>query len=326
MPERRSAKPSTTPEPTHNEPFHLKYRPTTLADVRGQPEVVDALRAALAAKNRQRTYFLFGPTGTGKTTIARILADNFNCSPIEVDAASNSGIDEMRALTASMAYSGFGGRGRAYIIDECQRLSAQAWDSLLKSTEEPPDHVMFFFCSTEPKKIPVAMLSRGPTYHLRAIEWVVIVNALEDVCKAERLDTPLSYLEAIASACGGSMRLALVMLAQVTDCHSLDEVEMLLEGIGQAPEVIDLCRLVVKDCDWPSVIKLIKPIKEKGVLQAEGIRIQIVHYVNAVLLGANERDAPYLLNLLVAFSKPCNSTDGMAPILMAFADVVNWRK
>ena len=166
--------------------IHVKYRPQRLADVVGQKATVKSLEATLKAKSPSHCYLFAGPAGTGKTTLARIMAANFGCdvgNMIEVDAASNSGIDDMRGVTSTLRYNGFGDSpNKAIIIDECHGLSKQAWDSLLKSTEEPPPHVFFFFCSTNPAKVPAAMTTRCQTYHLSPVKYDDLMDLLEGVC------------------------------------------------------------------------------------------------------------------------------------------------
>lgn len=304
----------------HEEPYQVKYRPVTLGNVIGQDEVVRSLEKALTAKSRQHTYFFTGPTGTGKTTLARIAATAFGCRPqniIEVDAASESGIDDMRKVTEGLRYQGFGDTpNKAYIVDECHGLSKQAWDSLLKSTEEPPAHVFFFFCSTNPGKIPATMLTRGPQYALQSVRYDDLMDLLEAVCKAEDLNTPESILGVCARACNGSPRQALVMLAMVEDVTDPGEAEIVVQGAVEQPEVIDLCRAMIKgDLRWDDVVRRLAPLKD---LSNEGIRLQICAYLSAVLIGG-ARSPEAVLDMLAAFSQPCvTPNEKLAPILLAF--------
>ena len=323
---RRKIADASPPEEVVEQPYHLKYRPAVLKEITGHKEIVASIRSALKEKSRQHTYFLFGPGGTGKTTLARIMAAEFGCAPaniIEVDAASTSGIDDMRALMTGIRYNGFGDSpNKAFIIDEAQGLSAAAQDSLLKATEEPPSHVYFFFCSTNPGKIKPALLTRGPVYVLQSVRFDDLMDLLEFVVVEEALDTPERVLQVVARACNGSPRQALVMLAMVKDCREIEEAEVLLEGVGETPEVIDLCRAMVKGTlKWADVQKLLVPLAD---MPAENIRILVTHYLIAVLKGCKEREAPRLLDMLAAFSKPGPQSDKLGPIFLAFGEFVDF--
>ena len=303
------------------EPLHVKYRPRTFQEVVGQADAVRSIQAALKASARPHAFIFTGDSGTGKTTLARILTTELAISPaniVEVDAASNTGIDAMREVLAPLRYQGFGATpNKAVIIDEAHALSKQAWTSLLKTVEEPPAHVFFFFCTTDGGKVPDNIATRCLRYNLRNLVYDDLMDLLEDVTKAESLNVSERVLGLIAQASNGSPRQALVNLAMVHSCEDEKEVLRLLETAGDNKEVIDLCRALVKgDLTWPRLTATLKAMPE---VPAESIRIIIVNYLNSCLMGAkSDRDAIRLLDILGCFSKPGNPSDKLAPIYLAF--------
>jgi DNA polymerase-3 subunit gamma/tau len=216
-----------------------KWRPKTFAELAGQEHVVTALTNALTRGRLHHAYLLTGTRGVGKTTIARILAKSLNClthgvtaTPcgtcaactdidagrfidlLELDAASNTGIDNMREILDNARYAPTVGRYKVYLIDEVHMLSKAAFNSMLKTLEEPPEHVKFVLATTDPQKIPVTVLSRCLQFNLKQLPRPLIVERLGTILTAESIGYDPTAIALIARAAHGSMRDALSLLDQ----------------------------------------------------------------------------------------------------------------
>jgi DNA polymerase-3 subunit gamma/tau len=224
-----------------------KWRPKTFAELYGQEHVVKALASALGTGRLHHAYLLTGTRGVGKTTIARILAKSLNCvlgvtaTPcgvcaactdidagrfvdlLELDAASNTGIDNMREILDNARYAPTVGRYKVYLIDEVHMLSKAAFNSMLKTLEEPPEHVKFVLATTDPQKIPVTVLSRCLQFNLKALTPAMIIARLAEILTAEGIAFDDAALLQIARAARGSMRDALSVLDQAI-AHGAGEV------------------------------------------------------------------------------------------------------
>ena len=216
-----------------------KWRPKTFAELAGQDHVVTALANGLTRGRLHHAYLLTGTRGVGKTTIARILAKSLNCltngvsaTPcgtcaacvdidagrfvdlLELDAASNTGIDDMRAILDNARYAPTVGRYKVYLIDEVHQLSKPAFNSMLKTLEEPPEHVKFVLATTDPQKIPVTVLSRCLQFNLKPLPQALIAEHLTAILGAEGIAFDAGALALIAKGARGSMRDALSLLDQ----------------------------------------------------------------------------------------------------------------
>lgn len=300
--------------------LHLKYRPDCFDDVVGHKEVVASLKRVLKDE-RGRAFIFTGPSGVGKTTLARIVAKLVGCHKqdlTEIDAATYNGIDAMRAVTSTLAYKPLHGeKARVVILDEAHALSKAAWQSLLKSVEEPPPHVWWCFCSTEPGKIPTTIQTRCAVFKLGPVDRDDIYELLCRVSELEEFDTSDDVLYFLAGHAGGSPRRALVYLAQAGACSSVKRAAAVLQEIDTSEEnvAVQLARgLVSNKLTWAKAAALLKG----AAVKPESIRIVVVAYLTKVTLNAkSERTAGRALELLDAFSLPCLDTDGMAPLLLA---------
>src|SRR5215207_8328501 len=215
-----------------------KYRPRTFAELVGQEHVVKALTNALTQQRLHHAYLFTGTRGVGKTTLARIIAKALNCETgvteapcgkcsacteidagrfvdlIELDAASNTQVDNMRDLLENALYAPTSARFKVYIIDEVHMLSRNAFNAMLKTLEEPPGHVKFILATTDPQKIPVTVLSRCLQFNLKQIPPPQIQARLAHVLEAEGIASEPAALALIARAAQGSLRDALSLLDQ----------------------------------------------------------------------------------------------------------------
>lgn len=306
--------------------LHLKYRPATFKDVRGQDAVIKSLKAAMSAAARPHVFMFSGPFGCGKTTLARLVATACNvpeAEVVEVDAATNSGIDAMRLVTSSLQYQGFGSSpNKMIIIDEAHGLSKQAFDSLLKTLEEPPEHVFFALCTTNPSKVPATIVSRCVAYTLKPFTSRMLEDMLFEVCDKEGYRTPDAVVLAAVDAARGSARQALVNLAAVHALDDADEAHEVLATLGESKEVIDLCRLLVaRKLTWRTLRDTLKAMQSPD---AESIRIVISCYLAACVQGAkDDRDIRDLCAIAYKFSKPFNPSDKMMPLFLAFDELLD---
>jgi DNA polymerase-3 subunit gamma/tau len=215
-----------------------KYRPRSFAELVGQEHVVQALGNALGGQRLHHAYLFTGTRGVGKTTLARILAKAFNCEQgvsatpcgtcsactsidsgrfvdlLEVDAASNTQVDRMRELLENALYAPTSGRFKVYVIDEVHQLSGHSFNAMLKTLEEPPEHVKFILATTDPQKVPVTVLSRCLQFNLRQIPPAQIRSRLEVILEREGIAFEGAALATLAQAARGSLRDALSLLDQ----------------------------------------------------------------------------------------------------------------
>lgn len=298
--------------------LYNKYRPKTFDQVIGQDAVVASLKKSIAKRNAQ-TYLFHGPSGVGKTTLARICAKELGAvaeSINEVDGATYNGVAEARELSKSMRHTPLFGNTKVVIMDECHRLSAAAWEALLKSTEEPPSWVYWFFCTTEFKKVIPTIRTRCATYGLKLVHRDELVNLLEDIeAKEEGIKTKLDVIKLCASEANGSPRQAISNLEVCADCKNKAQAAELLASAADAPEAVELARSLLYKHNWKDAQRLVGGMRD---LNAESIRHVVRAYMtNVALSEKDERKAGRALEILDCFSQPFSSGDGVSPVLLA---------
>ncbi len=287
-----------------------KYRPLVFGDIVAQQHVSRTLVNAIAGGRISHAYLFSGPRGVGKTSTARILARAVNClTPVgqdpcnvcdicreiiqgssldvlEIDGASNRGIDEIRDLRERVGYSPSRNRYKIYIIDEVHMLTQEAFNALLKTLEEPPAHVIFIFATTAPHKVPPTILSRCQRFDFKAVSPAQMQAHLEDVLRREGLQAPPSVLEMVARKAGGAMRDALSLLDQVIAfCGGELTVERAAQvlGVFDSELFIELSTLLAEK-DTPGVVAFVDRLMDNGVDLEEFFQELAVHFRNLIIL------------------------------------------
>ena len=224
-----------------NQSLATKYRPTDFSSLTEQSAIKDILENQIKTNSFQHGYLFTGPAGTGKTTSARIFASMINDgkgNPIEVDAASNSGVDNIRQIIDDAKRKPLDAEYKIFIVDECHSLSDSSWQALLKTLEEPPKFTIFIFCTTNPEKIPATILSRVQRYNFQKISNEGIFNRLNMILETEskESDIPISWstdaLEFIAKVSSGGMRDAITLMDKCLSLSNDLTLENVLKTIG----------------------------------------------------------------------------------------------
>lgn len=274
--------------------LYRKYRSQDLSDVVGQPHITSTLEAALKKGRIAHAYLLCGPRGTGKTSVARILARRINELPadadmssyldiVEIDAASNRGIDEIRTLREGVSAAASQLRYKVYIIDEVHMLTREAFNALLKTLEEPPEHVVFVLATTEVHKLPETIISRTQRFDFRAIAETDLVAHLRKIADAEQIAITDEALVGIAALSAGGFRDAIGLLDQLSVLDDEIGADTVAEFFGRADAatINQLLELALSG-DRLAALALLSDLQSKG-FRAVDVTTQLIEQVHRKL-------------------------------------------
>lgn len=305
---------------TNSNSLITKYRPTTFAEVIGNQAVVKGLQEAISSPSHHHSYLFIGPSGVGKTTLARIVADHFNCWVQEIDAASNSGVDDMRGLVASTGFTSvFTKKNRAIIIDEAHNLSKKGWEPLLKPCEEPPEDLYFFFCSTEPSTIPKTIRSRCHEVVLKPVSIPELSELLEAVCQVEGWTVQNEVFQAIVQAATGQPRKALSFLQAGHGAQNREELAQVISQVeSDTSPLLGLCNFLLKGGrDWKRISDFLSKIDESDDVFASACR-----YMTNAMVSSDEATARKAWILLDALLFPSAGYDKKSQLANAVGKIV----
>jgi len=276
--------------------LYLKYRPAELEHLKGNADIVTTLEGMLEDPDDcPHTFLLHGPTGCGKTTIARIIANRLGCNGTdlqEVDSAQFRGIDTAREIRSQSNYMALEGNCRVWIIDECHKMTNDAQNALLKILEDTPKHVYFVLCTTEPQKLIATIKGRCSIFQVKPLGEQDMYHLLRKVATKEGEQLTREVYDIIIRDSLGLPRNALQTLEQVLRASPERRVEIAQQAAAEQSQSIELCRILLKGGTWKEVNTILNGLRDQD---AESIRRVVLGYCQAVLLKGDVYRAGLIL-------------------------------
>jgi DNA polymerase-3 subunit gamma/tau len=305
-----------------NEPLITKYRPHDWHEVFGHEGVVESLKRSLSSPTRPHAFLFHGPSGIGKTTIARIIGKHLNADIVELDAATHTGVDAMRELVELCQHRPLSGTGtRLIILDEAHMLSRSSFNAVLKTLEEPPEFLFIALCTTEPKRIPETILTRVSEIKLEPLDDDQISDLIEEVAAAENWSIANDVFNLVVKQATGQPRKALKFLQAIAGEKDRNEINRILALIDAEEPVIKLCRLMIDGAvTWDKVKPVIAAIDDH---EFEAAQMIVGSYFAKVMVnGENERKSKRAWQFLEAITFPTSTFDRKLAFLAAIGRIL----
>ena len=300
--------------------LYHKYRPQTLEEVQGNKNIIEPLSRMLNTKDSQ-AFLLHGPTGCGKTTIGRIIANELGCRGNdlrEINAADFRGIDTIRDLRSKVQFKALEGDCQVWIVDECHKLSNDAQNAFLKLLEDPPKNVYFILCTTEPEKLLKTIKGRCSIYQVSLLSDHEMMLLLRRVVKGEEETLPKPVYNQIIQDSLGHPRNALQILEQVLLVEPESRLEVAKRAELEKSESIELCRSLLKGEGWKKISGILTGLKDQ---EPESIRRHVLGYAQSVLLSGQDNERCGLI--LEEFLEPIFTNGFPQLVYMAYTVTKN---
>jgi DNA polymerase III subunit gamma/tau len=271
--------------------LYQKYRPTEFSQVVGMAEVVKSVEALLEKSDKPHSYLLTGSTGCGKTTLARIMASKLSAEEIsimEVDSADFRGIDTVRDIRKIAQYRSLSGGNKVWIIDEVHKMTNDAQNALLKTLEDPPSHVFFILCTTDPQKLIATIKGRCVTFQVRTLNDREMFRVLRRIVSAEGASLSQEIYDQIIQDAQGHPRNAINVLEQVLVAPVDKRMDIAKKKAEEQSEAIELCRALIGRKGWREVSRILEGLR---VQEPESIRRTVLGYCQAILLKSDNTQA-----------------------------------